>query len=68
MHVEVILTDYPFEYPHILCITNLDDQLSTTLLHIPFENVIAVLRYPHQMNRQASDTMIPWRFLSTPRL
>ena len=50
MHVDMILTDNPTQYPHILCIANLNEKLSAALLDIAGQNLITILRNPYEMN------------------
>ncbi len=57
MHVHVVFTDNSFKYPHVLCVAYLDDEFATSLLHVPLQHVIAVLRHPYQMHRQPRDAV-----------
>ncbi len=50
----MIFTDYPVEDTHILGITDLHQQRATALLDIAFEHMVALVRYPHDVDRQAA--------------
>ena len=58
VHMDMILTDCPFENFDVLSITDLDDQFSTPFLNVSFKDVIAVLRDPDDVDSQSGDTMI----------
>ena len=57
MHVDMILADHTTKDTYILGITNLDQQLATTLLNITRQNFVAVLCDPNQMNCQTAYSM-----------
>ena len=48
LHVDMILTDHPTQYPHIFCIANLNEQIPASLLDIADQNFIAILCNPIQ--------------------
>ena len=52
-HVDVVFADYPFEYPHVLGVADLDDEFSTPELKVSLEHVVAILRDPDQVRRQS---------------
>ncbi len=56
-HMDVIFTDDPFEDAHIFGITDLDQQRATPLLDVALEHLVAVFRYPDDVDGQATDRM-----------
>ena len=59
MHVHMVFTHHTLQYPDIFRVTDLDEQLSTSLLYLTSEHMKAVLGYPHKMHRQPGDGMPP---------
>lgn len=57
MHMDMIFTDRSFEDPDVLSITDLDNEFSTPLLKLAFENVVAILRNPDDVNGQPGNRM-----------
>ena len=55
MHVDMVFAHYSFEYPDIFRVADLDEQLSTSELHVSFEHMIPILRRPDQMRRESRD-------------
>ena len=55
VHVDMIFTDDPFEYPDIFGVADLQEQVSTSELDVTFKHVITVLRDPDDVRRQTCD-------------
>ncbi len=49
MHVDVVFAPYPLEYPDIFGVTDLDDERTTPLLDVAFENRVAILCHPNDV-------------------
>ncbi len=54
MHVYMVFAHNSLKYPHVLGVAYLNDELLAAHLHFPFQHVIAVFGYPHQMHRQSA--------------
>ena len=52
VHVDVVFAHHALEYPHVLGVAYLDEQVATSHLDVAFEHVVAVLRDPHDVRRQ----------------
>jgi hypothetical protein len=52
MHVNMVLAHDTAQYPNILCIADLDQQLSTALLDISRQHLISIFGHPNEVNRQ----------------
>ncbi len=61
VHVDVVFADHTFEYPHILGVADLHEQVAAAHLDVAFEHVEAVLRDPDEVRRQPRDgvTAVP---------
>jgi len=57
MHMHVIFTYHPFEYPDILRITNLDDQISASFLYLTSEYMVSIFGNPYNMSLHLTDGM-----------
>ena len=57
MHVDMIRAHHTLQNSDILCITNLNQQLSTSWLYLAYQNVIPIFRGPHEMHGEPADRM-----------
>ena len=56
-HVDVVFADHTLKYANIFSISDLNDQLTTPLLDIALEHVVAVLGDPDQVCREPGNCM-----------
>ena len=57
MHVNMVFAHYTFEYPHVLGVTDLHEQVSTPELDVACQHMVTVLRDPNDVCCQPSDRM-----------
>ena len=57
MHMYMIFTHNTFQNHDVFGFTHLQDQISTPHFNVANQNVIPILRHPHNMRRQSRDTM-----------
>jgi hypothetical protein len=50
VHVDMILADCSFEDGDVLGIADLNEEFSASILDISFENVVAILGHPDEMD------------------
>ena len=57
MHVDMIFAHNASENPHILGVTDLQQQVSTPDFDIAYEHGVAILRHPDDVCLKASDAV-----------
>lgn len=57
VHMHMVFADDSLQDDDVFAVANLDDQFSATPLNVAFENMVTVLRYPHDMRRQSGCCM-----------
>lgn len=57
MHMNVVFTDNTFKNANILAITDLNQQVTTTLLNITNQHGMTIFSSPNQMTGQTAYTM-----------
>ncbi len=67
VHVDMIFADHAFEYPHILGIADLHQQIAAPHFDVAHEHMLAVLRHPHVVRRQPCDRVSAVSVLSHAR-
>lgn len=64
VHMDVILTDYSFQYSHVFRVADLHQQIPASHFDFPFQYVITIFRHPDYMGDHSRHTMrvMPIRF------
>jgi hypothetical protein len=57
VHMNVVFRDDTFQNAHVLGITNLNQQVPTSLFDVTLQNVVTVFRYPNYMRSQSTSGM-----------
>jgi hypothetical protein len=58
VHMNVVFRDYARQYPNIFRVTDLHQQISTSNFYIAFQNVIAILCTPNNVDGQARNCVM----------
>ena len=65
MDVNMVFADNTFQNPNIFRITDLSNQIPTTLLNLPFQNMITIFCNPYYMHTEPSHGMTPTPLFTT---
>ncbi len=59
VHMNVVFRDYTAQDTNIFRVANLDEQITTANLYVPFKDVVAILCCPNQVNGQPRNCVMP---------
>src|SRR5436305_8788428 len=57
VHVDMVFAHHALQYPHVLGVAYLHEQVAATRFDVPDEHLVAVLRDPDDVRRQPRDAM-----------
>ncbi len=57
VHVNVVFANHTFEYPHVLGVADLHEQVPAAQLDVALQHVVAILCDPDDVGRQPRDGM-----------